>query len=217
MKELYSGPEDILNSLILRYPVLEAAREDILVAFSLMVRCFEGGGKLLICGNGGSASDGLHIAGELMKSFTLPRPVDEETARRLRQLFPEDAPLLSGGLARALPAVALVESAALNTAMQNDVDSALVFAQQVYGLGRPEDMLLCISTSGNSKNCLYAAETAKAMGLAVISLTGESGGRLKGVSDVTIAAPARECYLVQELHLPVYHALCLMLEYHFFS
>ncbi len=217
MHETFSGPEDVLNRLMVRYPVLEPMRAQIEKAYRLIAARFEQGGKLLLCGNGGSAADALHIAGELMKSFTLARPMEQAVLERIGQMFPADAALLTQKLERALPAVALVESPSLSTAVQNDTAPALVFAQQVYGLGTPKDALLCISTSGNSENCVYAAETAKAMGMAVISLTGAGGGRLAGVSDAAIAVPEMECYRVQELHLPVYHALCLMLEYRFFG
>lgn len=213
----FSDPSDVLRDLTDRYPALLGMTKELRQAFSLLRTTFQTGGKLLACGNGGSAADALHIVGELMKSFCKLRPMDADTAAALAVRFPEDAPFLTEKLERTLPAVALVENAALNTAVQNDTASKLVFAQQVYGLGRREDCLLCISTSGNAKNCVYAAETAKAMGMPVIALTGAKPSALSTLADCTLAVPEEETYRVQELHLPVYHALCLMLECYFFG
>lgn len=213
----YSDPEAILSDLLRRYPVLLPQKRNIEEAYAILCSCFSGGGRLLLCGNGGSAADALHIAGELMKSFILPRKPDPALCKALEEQFPQDASLLTEKLERALPAITLVENAALATAVQNDTAAKLVFAQQVYGLGRKGDALLGISTSGNSENVLYAAEVAKALGMRVITLTGRGPNRLEAVSDCQIAVDDDETFRVQELHLPVYHALCLMLEHRFYA
>lgn len=213
----FSGPEEVLTRLTERYPALLPQRDGIEAAYNILRDNFARGGKLLLCGNGGSAADALHIAGELMKSFILPRRPDPDFVRTVRERFPEDAAFLLGKLERALPAIPLVESAAVSTAVQNDTASVLVFAQQVYGLGRKGDVLLGISTSGNSQNVLYAAETARALGMGVVTLTGRAPNRLTALSDCQIAVDDTETFRIQELHLPVYHALCLMLEQFFFA
>lgn len=217
MHEMYSGPMEILDRLITRYPVLASSKEDILAAYDALCGTFAAGNTLYLCGNGGSASDCGHIAGELMKAFTLRREPDEGFANTLRTRYPADAEYLLGKLERGLPAVPLTETASLVTAVMNDTAADTVFAQQVYAMGKTNDALLCISTSGNSRNCVLAAQTAQALGMRVISLTGGNESKLSAVSDVTVAVGATETYKVQELHLPVYHALCLMLEYRFFG
>ena len=170
-----------------------------------------------MCGNGGSASDALHIVGELMKSFVLPRRLDEAACQAIKAVSGEDGDLLCQNLQGALPAIALVNETSLTTAYSNDVAPDMIFAQQVFGYGNAGDVLLGISTSGNSRNVVLAAKVARAKGVGVISLTGETGGALRALSDVTVAVPERETYRVQELHLPVYHALCLILEEEFFG
>ena len=180
-------------------------------AYALIKACFESGGKLLLCGNGGSAADCEHIVGELMKGFLLPRPVAEKV---FKDGVPDETLQKLQG---ALPAVALTGHPALASALVNDTDARLIYAQQVLGLGRPGDVILAISTSGNAQNCCLAAQTAKALGLSVIALTGEGGGRLGQLADCLLAVPERETYKVQELHLPLYHALCARLEAHFFG
>lgn len=217
MHEHFSDPNEILEQLMKRCPVLLPQRDAIREAYAILRDSFEAGGKLLLCGNGGSAADALHIAGELMKAFVLPRRPDKALMDMLNERFPADAAFLTEKLERALPAIPLVESAAVSTAIANDTAAQLVFAQQVYGLGQPNDVLLGISTSGNSKNVVYAAEVAQALGMHVITLTGRGPNRLAAVSDCQIAVDETETFRVQELHLPVYHALCLMLENHFFG
>lgn len=201
-----------LNDYTVRYPELLPCRDTVFAAGEILAESFRIGGKLLVCGNGGSASDALHIVGELMKGFILPRRLPEE----LFQNCPDGA-YLSKNLQDALPAVALVGETALTTAYSNDEAPDLIFAQQVYGYGRKGDALLCISTSGNSANVLYAAQTARVRGVSVLGLTGESGGKLAPLCDVCIKVPARKAHEVQEYHLPVYHALCLALEEEFFG
>ena len=205
-----------LDVLIERYPVLAGIRGQVLEAYEVMRECYEGGGKLLVAGNGGSSSDSEHIVGELMKGFIKRRPVTEEFAKALEAADPERGPELAAKLQGGLPAIALTGHAALSTAYLNDVDGDLIFAQQLYGYGKPGDVFLGISTSGNSKNVVYAMAVAKAKGLKTITLTGRDGGIMGRTADVAVIVPETETYRIQELHLPVYHALCLMLEEHFF-
>ncbi len=206
-----------LDVLFERYPVLEPCRADILAAAETICACYHARGKLLLCGNGGSAADAEHIVGELMKGFLKKRPLPQETREKMKAAFQQDADYLYENLQGALPAVSLVNAVALGTAFANDQAADLVFAQQVLGLGREGDVLLAISTSGNSKNVLYAAETARVRGLKIVALTGRSGGRLKPLADITIAVPEDETYRIQELHLPVYHAICIAAEAEFFE
>ncbi len=211
-----ASTEQILQTLCLRYPKLECIGASVKAACEEWISCFSAGGKLLICGNGGSASDALHIVGELMKDFARCRPLSEKDREAIRSAS-EHAEYICDNLQSALPAIALVGSAALESAYANDRAPDLAFAQQVLGYGRPGDVLFAISTSGNSKNVIYAAEVAHAKGMKVIALTGESGGKLKDLCDVLVNVPEKETYRVQELHLPVYHALCLAVENEFFG
>ena len=206
-----------IDTLIERYPILEECRESISDAYTIMEESYSNGGKLLIAGNGGSAADSEHMAGELMKRFRLPRPVPEEFADRLRETDPVLGADLAGKLERSLTAIPLVAHEALSTAYINDVDGLGVFAQQVYGFGRKGDVFIGITTSGNSRNVILAAVTARALGMKVIALTGISGGKICSCSDVVVRVPASETYIVQELHLPVYHCWCQMLEDKFFG
>lgn len=209
--------ENHFELLVHRYPQLMDIREDFFQGFELIRQCFCSGGKLLIAGNGGSAADAEHIVGELMKSFLIPDCPDEDFETLLKAVDGELGSELAEGLQHALPAIALNSHPALSTAFLNDCDPYMTFAQQVYGLGKSEDVLLCISTSGNSKNILYAAVVAKAKGIPMISLTGASGGEVSRLSDVCIKAPETETFKIQELHLPIYHCLCAMLEEAFFK
>ena len=206
-----------LELLLQRCPLLEPLRPDIWQAYQLMCSCYEAGGKLLIAGNGGSAADAEHIVGELMKSFKLPRRLDSGLQAELTAVSPELGPVLAAHLQQALPAIALDGHPALSTAYLNDCDPLLCFAQQVNGYGKAEDVLLAISTSGKSKNILYAAVTARARGMKVIGLTGAAESPLLPLCDVCIRVPLQETYQIQELYLPIYHCLCLMLETHFFG
>lgn len=206
-----------IKELICRHPKLEMVTDELLSAEELLIQTFESGGKLLIAGNGGSAADAEHIVGELMKSFVAKRSISEEYADKLRLVDKELGSELAEKLQGALPAIALVDHVALSTAYLNDVEPLLGFAQQVNGYGVCGDIFLAISTSGNSKNILYACVTAKAKGMKVIGLTGRDGGALKQLCDVCIVVPEEETYKIQELHLPVYHWLCLAVEEHFWS
>ncbi len=208
------GHIDILTS---RYPVLESVQEEIAQGYLIMKNCYEHDGKLLIAGNGGSAADSEHIAGELMKRFKSPRPVTLEFAEKLKSIDPVRGENLAKNLERGLMAIPLVAHEALTTAYINDVDGLGVFAQQLFGFGRPGDVFLGISTSGNSKNVMSATVVARAIGMKVVGLTGQDGGELAEVADVAVKVPERETYMIQELHLPIYHCWCLMLEETFFG
>jgi D-sedoheptulose 7-phosphate isomerase len=207
---------DYLQQLIERYPPLESVRPEINAAFMGMMESFARGGKLLIAGNGGSAADAEHIVGELMKSFVKKRKLPDSFVTNIEEIDSEIAQYLTPRLQPGLPAIALTGHNSLNTAAINDIDGNITFAQQVYGYGTEGDVFLGISTSGNAKNVLYAAVVAKAKKMKVIALTGGNGGKLKQLADVSIIVPETETYKIQELHLPVYHCLCLMLEEHFF-
>lgn len=211
--------EKHLDLLIRRYPILSVCREDIAKAYDILETCFAGGNKLLVAGNGGSCADAEHIVGELMKGFKLPRRSAEEFAEKLRAVDPVRGEELAEKLQGGLPAIALSGHQGLNTAYINDVENGglLMYAQQVNGYGKAGDVFLGISTSGNSKNVMYAAVVARAKGMKVLGLTGSKGGQLAEIADVAIKVPETETYMIQELHLPVYHALCLMLEEKFFG
>lgn len=195
----------IIDELFVRYPQLNACEAAVRSAAELLVSAYRAGGKVLVCGNGGSAADAEHIVGELMKKFRKHRPIDATVADKL-------PPELAAKLEGALPAVSLVSMSGLLTAFANDVSWETAFAQQVYGLGCAGDVLIALSTSGNSANCVAAAEVARAKGLKVISFTGADGGRLAKLADAAICVPETETFKVQELHLPVYHALCAQVE-----
>lgn len=206
-----------IDLLVARYPKLAAVRQEIIDAYLLMEESYENGGKLLIAGNGGSAADSEHIAGELMKRFKILRPVSKEYAEKLKEVDPIRGAELSKNLECSLMAIPLVAHEALTTAYINDVDGHGVFAQQLFGYGRKGDVFLGISTSGNSKNIMNATVVARASGIKVVGLTGAKGGELATVADVAVKAPETETYMIQELHLPIYHCWCLMLEDHFFG
>nr|WP_242942259.1 SIS domain-containing protein [Clostridium sp. USBA 49] len=207
-----------LNRLIERYPLLETVREDILKAYEITAESYRNNGKLLACGNGGSAADSEHIIGELMKGFMKQRLIGKEEHEVIKSIIGEErGKHIASHLQGALPAIALTQHAALSTAFLNDVAPDMIFAQQVYGYGVKGDVLIGLSTSGNSVNIVNAVVVAKAKGLKTIGLTGEDGGKLAEICDVTIKVPARITPDIQEIHLPVYHALCCMLEEEFFE
>jgi len=217
MRELENRLMKHIDLLVERYPSLESVKDDIIAAYLLMEECYENGGKLLVAGNGGSAADAEHIVGELMKGFKMPRKPGTAFAEKLVAENHELGSVLAENLQGALPAIALDGHPALSTAYMNDCEPLLCFAQQVNGYGKAGDVFLGISTSGNSKNVLFAATTAHAKGMKVIGLTGAKDSKLKDMSDVCIKAPQTETYMIQELHLPIYHCLCLMLEDRFFA
>ena len=207
---------DIMAKLYDRYPDLIGIKDQIDGAYTMLKDCFQGGGKLLICGNGGSHADAEHIVGELMKSFCIKRPIDSELYDRISASVVNGREI-ADALEGTLPAISLGEDSALATAYLNDVGADNLYAQQVLGLGKTGDVLLCISTSGNATNCVNAAVVARAMGLGTIALTGRDGGRLRSIADLSIIVPRSETYLIQEAHLPIYHALCAALEEEFFG
>lgn len=207
----------MLNELIKRYPELEACVEDIEKAKDAIIECYNNGGKLLLCGNGGSCADCDHIVGELMKGFLLLRPLSEEKKAKMKKncdLLDDDT---LSKLQGALPAVSLPSITALNSAFCNDVDPELIYAQPLMSLAKPEDILIGISTSGNSKNVFGAVKVAKGLGIKVIGLSGSKGGKLKENADICICAPETETFKIQELHLPIYHYICAAVEKHFFG
>ena len=201
-----------LELLIKRYPALQCVKDDIQKAYQIIAESYAQGGKLLVAGNGGSAADAEHIVGELMKGFKKPRKLEKDMQDKLKNVSSDYGSVLAENLQGALPAIALDGHPALTTAYMNDCEPLLCFAQQVNGYGNENDVFLGISTSGNSKNILYAAITAKAKGLKVIGLTGQKDSKLSEIADICIKAPETETYMIQELHLPIYHCLCLMLE-----
>lgn len=207
---MMESPSDPFGELFAHYPSLESQRGSIEGAFKSLVATFSSGGKLLICGNGGSAADADHIAGELLKGFDLPRKLLADERTGLSAITAER-------LQRALPVIPLSAFSAFQSAFLNDVDSAFAFAQLTFALGRPEDALLAISTSGNSRNVLLAVEVAKARGMRVIGLSGATGGALASYCDQAILVPEMRTHRIQEFHLPIYHALCLALEQKFFG
>lgn len=207
---------DFISQCIKQYPNLAICEEGIKDACDLIISSYKDGGKLLIAGNGGSAADSDHISGELLKSFIKKRKPEKAFLDRLIDIDQSTGLYLADKLQGSLPAIALTNNSALMTASLNDVDGNVMFAQQVNGLGLPNDIFLGISTSGNSKNIIYAMVTAKAKGLKTIALTGRDGGKLRAIADVSIIVPETETYKIQELHLPVYHVLCLQIEDYFF-
>lgn len=206
-----------LNLLGERYPVLAPMKEQIAAFFDVIRESYENGGKLIIGGNGGSCSDAEHIVGELMKGFKLLRPLDDVARQKLCAVDPVLGAELADKLQDGLPAVALSSHPALNTAYLNDVSGDMMYAQQVNSLGKPGDVFLAITTSGTALNLRYAAVTAKAKGMKVLALTGKTGGAFNDLADINLVMPCNETYQIQELHLPVYHCLCLLLEDHFFG
>lgn len=205
--------------ILKRYPKLESSIKEIDKAIEAIIKTYENGGKVLIAGNGGSASDSEHIAGELLKSFVKKRPIHEDIKKSILEKTEnkEDAKKLVENLEQPLMAIALTSHPSLTTAFINDKEPYLVFAQQLLAYGKKGDIFIGISTSGNARNVVLAAELAKAVGVKVISLTGENGGILGTLSDIAIKAPASETYIVQEYHLPIYHYICLKVEEHFFK
>ena len=208
-----------LDNLIARYTVLSESKDDILKAFDVLANCFEKGHRLYLAGNGGSNADAEHIAGELMKGFVSKRSVSDDFASKLKGVDVNKGKELAEKLQQGLPTIVLSNHQSLNTAFGNDVPNGglLSFAQQVNVYGVKDDVLLVISTSGNAQNLIYASIVAKAKGMKIIELTGKDGGSLKQFADVLIKAPEVETYKVQELHLPIYHALCMMLEEYFYN
>lgn len=209
--------EQIIEKMLEEYPLLGGCRENIMKVAETLIQCYQKDGKVLVCGNGGSAADSEHIVGELMKEFALPRKLSEDIKKEFRIMLGENAEYLCNNLQYALPAISLVSETALSTAYSNDNAADLCFAQQVWGYGRKNDVLIGITTSGNSANVLYAIEVAKFLGMKTIALTGKDGGKVKGLVDISIVVPEKQTYRIQEYHLPIYHALCAAVENEFFG
>ena len=207
----------MFNELLKRYPSLVEIKDDIKKATEAIIDCYEKGGKVLLCGNGGSCADCEHIVGELMKGFLKLRPISEEKRAEMKANSPLADDELLSKLQGGLPAISLPSMTALNSAFCNDVDPELIYAQPLMALGNKGDILIAISTSGNSKNVFGAVKVAKALGVTVIGLTGKTGGKLKESADICICAPEAETFKIQELHLPVYHYICAEVEAHFFD
>ncbi|WP_033171121.1 SIS domain-containing protein [Selenomonas sp. ND2010] len=205
--------------LIRRYPALSVCEADLLAAVEVICDSYRAGHKLIVCGNGGSASDAEHIVGELMKGFLLPRKLGKDMEAKMREVCPDEADYFMENLQGALPAMSMVNQVALNTAFANDQAPDLSFAQQLLGMGDAGDVLVAISTSGNSTNVIYALQMAKVKGVKTVALTGKSGGKIKSrsLADVCICVPDDETFRIQELHLPVYHMLCIAAENEFFG
>lgn len=201
----------MLNELLKRYPKLEPMREQLQAASRLLAETVRSGGKILLCGNGGSCADCDHIVGELMKGFLSKREICAAFAEKLREQYPEEAAYFAQHLQEGIPAISLTSHAALTSAFANDVAADMVYAQAVYGYGNEGDLLIAISTSGNSKNVVNAAKIARAKGLHTLALTGANPSALE-LCDVTLKAPETETFKVQEYHLPIYHYLCAQLE-----
>jgi len=206
-----------IEQLISKYPELDTCASDIQDAFNILRTCYRDGGKVLTCGNGGSAADAEHIVGELMKGYLLKRSITEESRQKLLAASPQDSDYIVSRLQGALPAISLVSQNALLSAIANDTAADMVFAQQVYGYGSERDSLIGLSTSGNSRNVIYAMQVARSLGLHTIALTGPTGGKLKSLCEVCICVPGENTPAVQERHLPIFHVLCAMLEEEFFA
>ncbi len=207
----------ILQETLRRYKQLEFLEEAIQKAAFTIIETYKNGGKVLVCGNGGSCSDADHIVGELMKSFEGHRPLSAPLQEKLVELSPETGKMLAEKLQQGLPAISLTVHQSLITAIANDISGEVIYAQQVVGWGNSGDVLIGLSTSGNSQNVIDAMIVAKAKGLTTIGMTGETGGKMREWSDILLNVPERRTAYVQELHLPVYHALCMMVEKEIFG
>lgn len=207
----------MLNELLNRFPNLKECENDIEKAVNSIINCYENGGKILLCGNGGSCADCDHIVGELMKGFLKLRPLNNEKKEQMKKNCNLVDDELLNNLQGGLPAIAIPSITALNSAFCNDVDPELVYAQPLMALAKQNDILIGISTSGNSKNVYGAVKVAKALGIEIIGLTGKTGGKLKEIADICICAPETETFKIQELHLPIYHYICAKVESHFFN
>ena len=201
--------ENLRNELLCRYPCLKDVIDSIDKAAQMMIDTYKNGGKILVCGNGGSCADSDHIVGELMKGFLEMRPVSDEQKKALGDTLDQD---ILSKLQCGIPAISLPAQSAVISAYANDVDPKLVYAQLVFGYGKSQDMLIGLSTSGNSKNVVAAAKVARAMGLRTLALTGAKESKLSQLCDITVKAPETETFKVQELHLPIYHYLCAFVE-----
>ncbi len=209
--------QQLFDECMASYPQLVTCGTQILSAFYSLVKCYSQDGKVLVCGNGGSASDAEHIVGELMKKFRIKRPVDSQMKEKMESLGFDSAELVTSRLERALPAISLVSQTSLVSAIINDVGGDMIFAQQVYGYGKPGDVLIALSTSGNSTNVINAIKVARAAGMTAIGFSNENGGKMRDLCDIMVTVPSTITFQIQELHLPVYHLLCAMVEEELFG
>ncbi len=208
----------LVEELFTRYPVLSQQKDSIMNALHALLVCYKSSGKVMVCGNGGSASDSEHIVGELLKSFSRKRPLDPSFCITLKTMYgEEEADIIQKNLEGALPAISLVSQTGLITAFSNDVNPEYIFAQQAYAYCSPGDILWGLSTSGNSKNVVHALKVAKARGAVTLGMTGAGGGAMQSFCDIIIRVPETETFKVQELHLPVYHLLCAAVETEIFD
>lgn len=217
IKEMIKKSKVVISSMLSNTPILSQYTDSAVLCAKMIIDCYKGGNKVLLCGNGGSCADCDHIVGELMKGFLKKRPLSPEMEQALQSQFKDRWAQVKGKLQQGLPAISLCTHNALMTAFSNDVDADLVYAQQIIGYGKPNDVLIAMSTSGNSVNVINAVKTAKAVGLFVIGLTGQRGGQLKDLCDFCFCAPADETYKVQEYHISFYHAVCAGVEAEFFE
>lgn len=208
---------NLLNEFYLRYPNLEYLKSPINKSINELVECYKNGRKILVCGNGGSCADSEHIAGELLKSFMLKRKIDVELEKKLKDSYSEEGEYIANNLQQGIKCIPLTSFSALNTAFANDCDEKMTFAQLTNVFGNNGDILIGISTSGNSKNVVYAAKVARVKNMKVIALTGESGGKLKDIADILLNVPSTETFKIQEYHLPIYHILCACIESEIFE
>ena len=207
-----------LTSLLSRYKDISLLEADIIEAFEIIKKCYKKEGTLFVCGNGGSAADSEHIVGELMKEFVSPRRVTDINLRNnLVKKFGNEGEFIVDKLQRGLRAVSLLSHPSLISAYSNDVSAEMIFAQQLYVMSKHGDVLLAISTSGNSKNVLKAIQLASVINVKTILLTGNNGGKCAELADCSIKIPENETYKIQEYHLPIYHTLCLMIEEYFYA
>jgi len=207
----------LFDNCMEKYALLQPCSQEIISAFNALVKCFVNGGKVLVCGNGGSAADAEHIVGEFMKKFRILRPVDKKFRDKFMSMGFDNAEGIASRLEQALPAISLVSHSSLLTAVVNDVGADMIFAQQVYGYGRAGDILMALSTSGNSGNVVSAVKVAAALDMVTIGFSNVTGGKMKSLCDITICVPDTVTFQIQELHLPVYHLLCAMVEEEIFG
>lgn len=207
----------LLDNFFARYPKLDFLKENINNAIKLLTGCAMNGNKILVCGNGGSCADSEHLAGEFNKSFLLKRRIDQKLEDKIKEMYPEDYDMFMNNLQKGIPTIPLTSMSGFMTAYLNDCEPSMVYAQGVNTFAKPNDILIAISTSGNSKNVVNACKLARAMGVKIISLTGQTGGKLKEFSTVLLNAPSTIVYEIQEYHLPIYHILCLATESEIFE
>jgi len=206
-----------VEKLCERHPALVSCKQDIECAINLIKNCYKAGNKVITCGNGGSAADAEHIVGELMKGSRKKRKISPDFRKKAEKIYPKEADKICDNLQMPLAAISLTSHISFTTAFNNDVNPEFTFAQQLLGLGRQGDILTALSTSGNARNVINACKLAKVLGIKAIALTGKNGGELRNICDIVICVPEEETLLIQEYHLPIYHAICSEIENEFFE